>query len=85
LLQRKEYEALWAIREIARKCIEKEEFDEIDLNNLLICFPALLERRKLIRIFLRWLGKMASHPQVLKEAGVWGWALKKFSQVIEKW
>ena len=85
MLKESERKSLEAMRYIADGCLKKNDINLTDVGNLQACWPNILQRPGFVRSFIGWLGRMAVLPDVLKEAGVWGWALKKFSNVVGKW
>jgi len=67
-----------------RQCLEKQGFSPNDLEDLLIFFQGLFQDEATVRIFLKWLGRMAQLPEVKQNARGHGWALDLFSKYVAK-
>ena len=85
MLSKDERKSLEAMHWITGVCLKKDDISLQDAGDLQACWPNILQRPGFVRNFIGWLGRMAVLPDVLKEAGGWGWALKQFSKVVGKW
>ena len=68
----------------ARQCLQKQDFTPDDMEDLLIFFQGLLQDADTVRVFLKWLGRMAQIPEVKRNAHGYGWALDLFSKFVAK-